>query len=147
LAFKIASAQSGLTGATAIPLKSAALRFNQNVEADDSLGAVAPTDFLNKNFTIEGEVEAVFQNESEFKTHFNAGTARALRFDLTSTTLIGSSSVPKITIDLHSVVFTEMSRPIRINDIVIQRLSFKAHYSIADSKIATVTCINATTSY
>ena len=111
------------------------------------LGNVVPLDFLNKNFTIEGEVEAVFQNESEFKTHFNSGTARALRFDLIQTKLIGTSSVPKITIDLHSIVFTEMSRPIRINDIVIQRLSFKAHYSITDSKIATVTCINATVSH
>ena len=145
--FKLASTQSGLGAASAISIKSLTLKINQNVEADDVLGSTTPADFLNKQFSIEGTVEAIFQNESDFKTAFLAGTVKAMRLDLTQTVLIGSSSVPKITIDLHSVVFTELTRPIRLNDIVMQTLQFKAHYNTTDSKIATVTAINAQSSY
>lgn len=147
LTFKLAATQAGLAGASAIVIKSLNLKINQNVEADDVLGSVTPADFLNKQFSIEGTVEAIFNSESDFKTHFNAGTVRAMRAELTHTTLIGVSSVPKLTIDLHSVIFTEATRPIRLNDIVMQTFTFKAHYNTTDSKIATVTAINATASY
>lgn len=145
--FKLATNQAGLTGASAIPIKSLTLRINQNVEPDDVLGAVAPADFLNKQFSIEGTVECIWQNESDFKTQYQAGTVKAMRVDLLQTVLIGSSSVPRITIDLHSVVFTELTRPLRLNDVVMQTLAFKAHYNTTDSKIATVTAINAQATY
>jgi hypothetical protein len=147
LTFKVATTQSGLTAASAIALKSANIKITQNVEADDVLGSVAPADFLNKQFSIEGTIEAIFQNESDFKTIFNAGSVRALRFDLTNPVLIGSSSTPYLILDLHSVVFTEMTKPYRLNDVVMQTLSFKAHYNTTDSKMMTLTARNATVSY
>lgn len=147
LTFKVAATQSGLTAASAIPLKSANIKISQNVEADDVLGSISPADFLNKQFMIEGTVEAMFQNESEFKTHFNAGTVRALRFDLTNPVLIGTSSTPYLILDLHSVVFTEMTKPYRLNDVIIQTLSFKAFYNTTDSKMMTLTARNATATY
>ena len=147
LTFKVAATQAGLTAASAIALKSANIKISQNVEADDVLGSAAPADFLNKQFTIEGTVEAIFQNEGDFKTAFNAGTVKALRFDLTSTTLIGTSSTPYLILDLHSVIFTEMTKPYRLNDVVMQTLSFKAHYNTTDAKMVTLTLRNATASY
>lgn len=147
LTFKLAATQAGLTAAGAIVIKSLNIRMTQNVEADDVLGNIAPADFLNKQFTIEGTVEAIAQNESDFKTHFNAGTVRAMRCDLTSTVLIGSSSTPYLILDLHSVIFTEMTKPYRLNDVVMQTLSFKAHYNTTDSKMMTLTARNATVSY
>lgn len=147
VSFKVATNQAGLTGASAISIKSLTLRIAQNVEADDVLGSIAPADFLNKQFSIEGTVEAIFKDEADFKTQFLAGTVKAMRVALTQTVLIGVSSVPTITIDLHSVVFTELTRPIRLNDVVMQTLSFKAHYNTTDSKIVTLTAINAQATY
>jgi hypothetical protein len=147
LTFKVASNQAGLTAASAIAVKSLTIKISQNIEADDVLGSVAPADFLNKQFSIEGSVEAIFQNESDFKTAFNAGTVRALRLDLTNPVLIGTSSTPYIILDLHSVVFTEMTKAYRLNDVVMQTLSFKAHYNTTDSKMVTLTARNAQASY
>ena len=147
LTFKIAANQAGLGGASAIAIKGLTLTISQNIEADDVLGSIAPADFLNKQLSIEGSVEAIFQNEADFKTAFNAGTVRAMRIDLTSDVLIGATSTPKLIIDLHSVIFTELTKPYRLNDVVMQTLSFKAHYNTTDSKMLTCTATNATASY
>lgn len=147
LTFKLAATQSGLTAASAIAIKSLSLKVTKNLESDDVMGNIAPADFMNKQISIEGTVEAMFQNEADFKTHFNAGTVRAMRLDLNSTVLIGSTSTPQFILDLHTVVFTEMTKPYRINDMVMQTLSFKAHYNTTDSKMITSTIRNAQATY
>jgi hypothetical protein len=147
LTFKLATNQAGLGAASAIAIKNLTLTINQNVEADEVLGSVQPADFLNKQLSIEGTVEAIFQNEADFKTAFNSGTAQAMRIDLTSDTLIGTSSTPYLIIDLHSVIFTELTKAYRLNDIVMQTLNFKAHYNTTDGKMFTITARNAQASY
>ncbi|MBI4119241.1 MAG: hypothetical protein HY456_00150 [Parcubacteria group bacterium] len=148
LTFKLAATQAGLGAAAAISIKSLNLRINQNVEADDVLGNKEPADFLNKQFTIEGSLEAIWQGEADFKTQFLAGTAKAMRLDLKNTGVtIGTSANPQLLIDFHSVIFTELGRPIRLNDIVRQRLAFKAHYNTTDSKMASLTLTNTQASY
>lgn len=146
--FKIASTQSGLTAASALPIKSARLTIRQNIEPDDVLGNIAPQDFLNKQFEIEGEIEAVWQNESDFKTAAVAGTVKALRFDMINTgAVIGVSTNPSIRIDLHSVHFQPITREIKVNDMVMQRISFRAHYNETDAKMVTITAVNDVSSY
>lgn len=148
LTFKLAATQAGLAAAPAISIRSASLRINQNIESDDVLGNIAPVDFLNKQFAIEGTVEALFQNEADFKTHFQAGTVRAMRLELLNTNVtIGAAANPKIQLDLHSVIFTEMTKPYRLGDLVVQTLSFKAHYNTTDAKIITLVAVNVTASY
>lgn len=149
LTFKVAATQSALDAASAIPIKSATLRINQNIQDDDVLGNIAPQDFLNKQFQIEGEIEAIWQNESDFKTNSLTGTARALRLDLANTgAVIGTGSTnPRLQIDLHKVQFQPVTRPIRLNDLVMQRVAFRAHYSTADSKMVTITAVNNQSSY
>jgi hypothetical protein len=146
--FKLASTQSGLDVASALSIKSLKLNINQNIEDDDVLGSIAPADFLTKNFVIEGELEAIFQNESDFKTQFLANTGKAMRIDLKNTDVtIGSAANPEIKIDLYKVIFKALNKPVKIGDIMMQSLSFKAHYSISDSKMVQVTCVNAVASY
>lgn len=149
LTFKLATTQSGLDAATATPIKSATLRIKQNVADDDVLGNIAPQDFLNKQFEIEGELEAIWQNESDFKTNSLTGTARAMRLDLVNTSVvIGTGSTnPSLRIDLHNVVFQPITRPIRLSDIVMQKVAFRAHYSTTDSKMVTITATNTQASY
>lgn len=145
--FKMASAQSGLTAASATVLKSANIKISQNIESDDVLGSVAPADFLNKQFSVEGTIEALWDAET-IKTLFNAGTTRALRFDLINTdTTIGSAANPQIRIDIYKSTFSELTRPFEVNNLIMQTLSFKGHYSTTDSAMIKVIATNVVASY
>lgn len=148
LTFKLATNLAGLTAASATVIKSLKLTISNNVEDDDVLGSITPADFLNKHFAIEGTVEAIWQNESDFKTAALAGTAKAMRIDLINTDVtIGASANPTVRIDLAKVIFKEISRSNGLNDVVKQTLSFKAHYSASDSKMITCLVTNAVASY
>lgn len=146
--FKIASDLSGLGAGSVIALKSLTLTITKNLEDDDVLGSITPNDFLNKQFTIEGKLEALWQNESDFKTNTLAGTMKAMRLDLVNTdTTIGSAANPTVRIDLAKVTFTEITRPVQINEMVKQSVSFKAHYSTSDTKMIAALITNQVSSY
>ncbi|MES2213353.1 MAG: phage tail tube protein [Patescibacteria group bacterium] len=146
--FKLASSYSGLGAASAQIIKSLSLKFDNNIEDDYVLGSVAPADFLNKQFMIEGTLEAMWQNESDFKTFVLAGTSKAMRIDIVNSDVtIGTSANPEIKIDLAKVVFEAVTRPIKVNDMVKQTLNFKAHYSQTDTKMVQIVATNLITSY
>lgn len=146
--FKTASALSGLDTASAKSVKSLKLTIEKNIESDDILGSDEPNDFLNKGLTITGEVEATWENESAYKSDFAAGTAKAMRLRVTNTdATIGTATNPRLTIDLAKATFTELSRSIGLDEVVTQRLAFKAHYSTSDAKMITAELINAQSSY
>lgn len=148
LTFSVNDTYAHISTGTAIALKSLQLNISTNIESDDVLGSVTPADFLNKQFVIEGTLEALWQNESDFKTAFLAGTQKAVRIALVNTDVtIGSSAHPTVQIDLAKVIFTELTRPLVLNDLVKQTLKFKAHYSITDSLMASILCKNLQGSY
>jgi hypothetical protein len=148
LTFKTASNLAGLSAGTAIQLTSLTLTITKNLEDDDVLGSLAPNDFLNKQFVIEGKLEATWQNESDFKTNTLAGTQKAIRIQLINTDVtLGSAANPSITIDLAKVTFHEITRPIQLNNVVKQSVTFKAHYSTTDTKMITALITNLVTSY
>src|ERR1035437_4359717 len=148
LTFKAASSYSGLGAASAIKLKSVKLSFNPNIEDDDVMGSTSPRDFLNKEFSVDGSLEAIWQNESDFKTNSLANTAQALRFSLVnSDTTIGVATNPSCQIDLSKVFFTEFGRPIKLKDVVMQTLKFKAAYSLGDAFMVKATSVCAIASY
>ncbi|QQR82467.1 hypothetical protein IPJ70_04295 [Candidatus Campbellbacteria bacterium] len=148
LTFKLAASYSGLTAASAMNIRSLSLKIDHNLEDDDVLGSAAPADFLNKQFSIEGTLEATWNNETDFKTSALATTPKAMRIDLINNDVtIGNSAHPEIRIDLAKVIFKEITRPVKINDIVRQTLSFKAHYSLTDSLMISALATNLVASY
>lgn len=151
LTFKYATTVSGLSGATAIALKSCKLSIDSNIEDQDVLGSVSPADFLNKEFKVSGQFEAIFQNESDFKTVALAtpNVAQAALIDLKNTDVtIGTASNPEVKITLNKIYFTEFSRPIKVKDLVYQTIKWEAVYdtSAAAMLTAVVTNTAATTS-
>lgn len=146
--FKMASAQSGLTAASATVIKSLKLKMESNLEPDWVLGSIAPADFLNKQIAISGELEAIWDSESTLKTPTLAGTKKALRLDMINTDVtIGSAANPQVRIDLHKCVFSEHSTPVKLHDIMIESAQFNAHYDTTDSKMITCVVTNAVASY
>ncbi len=148
LTFKLATNLAGLGAATATIIMSLKLTLDSTVEAYDALGSVAPQDFLNKEFMVDGQLEAIWQNESDFKTAALANTAQAMRIDLINTDVtLTPSGHPDLQINLAKVYFTEFSRPIKLKDFVTQTVKFKAAYSISDSEMLDIVLTNSVATY
>ena len=148
LTFTTAANYAGLGAGTVIKVKSAKITFDLNEEDDDVLGSVHPRDFYNKEFKVEGTVEAIWQNESDFKTNALANTPQAMRFDLVNSDVtLGAASNPRLTIDLAKVYFTEFSKPIKLKDVMYQTVKFNAAYSPTDGFLIKGTLVNTVATY
>ena len=151
MTFKYATTVSGLGSATAIQLKSIKLTIDSNIEDDDVLGSVVPVDFLNKEFKIEGTLEAIWQNETDFKTISLAtpNVPQAMLISLVNTDVsIGVvPSHPTVNITLDQCYFTEFSRPIKIKDLTYQTVKFKAVYNVTNSEMGKIVVTNTVATY
>lgn len=144
---KTASNLAGLGAASAVNVRSVKLTINKNAEDDRKLGSVDPADILAKQFSVEGSVELVFNDET-FKTDMLADTAKAMRIQLANTDVtIGSTKNPTITIDMAKVKITKFQRKYGNNDVVTAVADFKGHYSLGDTSMISVTLQNTQTSY
>jgi hypothetical protein len=155
-AFDLSAATTGAIGAMTfngalVQLKSIKLTIDSNIEDDDVLGSVAPVDYLNKEFKIEGTLEAIWQNESDFKTVALAtpNVAQAMLISLVNTDVsIGVvPSHPTVNVLLDQCYFTEFSRPIKIKDLTYQTVKFRATYSVTNSEMGKIVVTNAVSVY
>lgn len=144
--FKLASAVSGLAGASATTIKKIIIKVNKNLERDQVIGALAPADFLNKHIDVSVDVESYFQNEGDFKTAFLADTAKALLFDLQNTDkTIGSSAHPRLQMQVSKIKMTKLTRDLGINNIVKQSVSANGLYDTTTSSLLKFTLSNLVT--
>lgn len=143
----LATNYSGIAAATAIDVKSLSLEISKNIEDVDVLGDDEPSDFLNKQIAIEGEIVMNFSSATE-KGYVLNNTPKAMRitFENTSVT-IGSSAHPKLVIDLAKVKFSEAGISGGNNDLAGIALKFKGLYSATDSKSITAVLSNIETAY
>jgi hypothetical protein len=155
-AFDLSVATTGAIGTMTfngalVQLKSIKLTVDESIEDDEVLGSVAPVDFLNKEFKISGQLEAIWQNESDFKTVSlatpNVGQALLISLVNTDVSVGVVPSHPTVNITLDQVYFTELSRPIKIKDLVYQTVKFSATYSTTNSEMGKVVVTNTVASY
>jgi len=145
--FKTAANLAGLSGASAVCLRSFEITFTKNLEDDYCLGGLSPIDFINKQFIIEGSFTAVF-TDTTYRAFQLAWSKKAISFELKDTgTTIGLSSNPGLLIKLPIASFTEFSRTQGNDELVLQTLAFKWLQSIADGKSVEVELVNTTASY
>lgn len=143
LTFKSAATTGALAAASAIQLKAAKLTLDQSVEHQEVLGNASPADFLNKQFKVEGTIEAIWQNETDFFANYIANTAQALQLDCKNTDVtLGASSNPELKVVLDQVYFTELTKPIKINDLIYQTIKFKAVYNLTNAEMVAITLSN-----
>jgi hypothetical protein len=154
-AFDLSAASTGAIGTLSfggavVQLKSLKLSVDENVEDDEVLGNVAPVDFLNKEFKVDGSFECIWQNESDAKTFALATpvTPEALLISIVNSDVtIGTAANPTVAITLDQVYFTDFSRPIKVKDLVYQTVKFKATYSTTNTEMIKVVTTNTTASY
>jgi hypothetical protein len=154
-AFDLSVATTGAIGTMTfngalVKLKSFKLTVDSNIE-DDVLGSVTPNDFLNKEFKVEGQLTALWQNESDFKTAALAtpAIAQSLLVDIKNTdvTLGVVPTNPEFKILLDQVYFTEFSRPFAVNNLILQTVKFKAVYNLTNAEMIAATTTNTVASY
>jgi len=131
-------------GPAVIALKSAKLTINSGPESQDVLGNLAPADFLNKEFSVEGTIEAIWQNESDFKTQFMGATPLSIRLDFLNSDV---STNPEIYIDMPKCTIQELGRSFKVKDLIYQSVKFKAVYSAPDMLLAKMCLVNTTSTY
>ncbi len=144
---KFATNQAGLDAASAINVRSCVVKVNKNIEDDRALGNVNQVDIVNKTFSVDGEIELVY-NDQTYVTQMLDNTTKALRLKLTNSDVtIGTASNPDIQIDLNKVLLEEVTRDLSKDGVVTQVLAFKAFFSETDSKMVQVILTNLATSY
>jgi hypothetical protein len=144
---KLADNLSGLDSATVIDARKITIQIAKNLEEDKRLGADEPNDFLNKELSIEGTLEILFK-DSTLKDYALNGIQKALRIDIVNTNkVIGSSSNPRLKIDLAKIKFKDPVEGGDNNDIVKVTVGFKGLYSATDSKSIEAVLTNLETNY
>lgn len=140
---KFASALAGLTAASALPIKKGSLTIKKNLEDDFILGSTTPTDRLNKEFSVEGSLELLYDSRVYIDTDMLADLSQAMRITFTNTSLlIGATKYPQLEIDMGKVKIQEVSKKIDNAGIISQTVKFKAFYSITDSMMIKATIRN-----
>jgi hypothetical protein len=144
---KLASAISDLSGASAIEVRAINLTINKNVEILPSLSSVNPTDIVNKAFSISGDLELLFDDET-YRDYDVDGTEMAALITIENGDVtIGTASNPAIEITLAPMTFRDWGKSSGQDDVVTQTVAFDGNFSIDDSKTISIDLINTTTSY
>jgi hypothetical protein len=152
-AFTLSAATTGAVGTmtftpVTIPLKSAKVTINANVEDQEVLGNLAPADFLNKEFAVEGQLECIWQNNTDFKDQFMGPYPLAIRLDVKNTDVtIGTAANPELILDMPSCTIQDLGRPFKVKDLVYQNIKFKAVYSLSDTYMLKATLTNVSNGY
>jgi hypothetical protein len=149
ISFKVADTIGNLAAATGISVKNLTLNITQNTVTDDALNTAEPEDILNQQLSVEGEVVLRYEDET-WKNYFKTPTNRAMEIKFQNIDkTIGAGTRPSLTIQLPKVDFFEWEPDYTLDEIVLQTISFKGSYDIANSLniISTCSLVNAKTSY
>ena len=140
---KFATNLAGLAAASAITLRKLTLNIKKNIEEDWTVGTIVAADRVNKQFTVEGTMEIVYTDRSYIDTIMIGDLNKAIRIAVVnSDVVVGSTANPTVQIDLAKTALSEVARKLDNDGAVTQTLKFKAFYSIADTKMLTVTLTN-----
>lgn len=145
---KIASVVGGLAAASALKIKSLNITISKNTVMNNILGTVWPDDIINTKFDITGDIELDLEDQT-YRDLALSTAYRALRIQLTNTdVLIGATSRPDLKIDLARVFFEGWEKTAENDELVTQKISFRALYDTTTSTIInSVTLINNQATY
>lgn len=135
LIFKLADTIGALGAASAIPLKKLEMTINANTMHDQEIGTAEPTDVLNQQLSVEGELTLLKQDET-YRGYMLNGTYKSV--DLSLTRVAASSNLQ---IQLPRVDFFEWEHDRSLNEISSQKINFKANYDAANAQDIISTCV------
>lgn len=138
---KFASTVAGLTGATAVSLKSVRLTIEKNVTDIVTLGSDDVDTLHNQQFSVTGDFEAVFR-DLVFLDAVRNSTKQAMSITITGDKLIGATKKAQLTFTMPRVSLEDWKRSDDANGIVNQTFGFVAEFSAADAATISATLQN-----
>jgi hypothetical protein len=152
-AFTLSAATTGAMGTITfspltLPVISAKLSVDAGSDAYQPMGTITPSDFFNKEFSVSGELELLWQNETDMKTRILSNAGDAVILDLINTDVtLGVASNPEVKATLAKVYYTSIGQPVKIKDMLTQVVKFTAAYSPSDAQMIKMLVTNAVASY
>jgi len=149
LSVKIADDISSIAAASAISIKSISLKISKNIVLDDVLGTAEPEDILNRQLSVEGTITLNYEAET-YKNYMKNGNHKALQLAFTNTDeYAGGTTRPSLTIQMPKVDFFDWEPAYSLEDIVSQKVSFKANRDVANAQEIIHLCqlVNSVVSY
>lgn len=142
LSVKFAANLAGLSGATAISVKSLELNIAKNTMFDSVMGTVEPEDILNQQLSVEGTLNLNLEDDT-YRDYMLNGTYRAMEVKLSI------DSEHSLTLQFPRVDFSSWEPDYSLNEIAKQDITFKANYDAAndDDIISTCDLVNKLSSY
>lgn len=147
MAVKFATTIAGLAAADETALRALRMTINKNAETWQDLGSADPSDIVNKEFAVEGELDVAFDSATLRDYVLNA-TEMAASIALANTDVtIGLASNPTLSFELAPMAFTDFGRGGALGDIEIATIRFDGNFKLSDSKTISAGLINTQASY
>jgi len=144
---KFAASVAALTEASDVNLRAINLTVNKNVEDWQNLGSNEPADIVNKTFTVGGDMELLFDDET-YRDYWTDGDKMACQITIENTDdLIGTESHPKLEISLAPMSFRDWGKNTGQDDITTQTVAFDGNFGITATKTISVDLVNAQSQY
>lgn len=144
---KMASATSGLAGATAIPIKSFKLTITRDLNPYFVAGSLDVNEIFVQKFGVTGELVLRYTDQTYENLTFG-NTTQALLIDLVNTDVtIGTSAHPELKITLPTVKIEDWKIDQSMDKMVEQTLSITGMYDLASSSAISMILTNLQASY
>lgn len=144
---KIADDLAGLDAAEAMKVKEFKLSMVNNARPNQNIGDLNPDDVIGLLMEITGDMTLDYV-DTDIHDIYADGTYKAMRIEMVRDDVtIGYSENPRVTIDLARVSFEKYEADRPIDDIVMEKIGFQAHYAEDDVEPITVTLVNEIADY
>ncbi|HEY8190911.1 MAG TPA: phage tail tube protein, partial [Alphaproteobacteria bacterium] len=145
--FYLADVGDDLAGGAEVLLKDFVLTIPNGGRADQNISEYNPGNVIAGTFAPKGSM-TLDELDKTYHDFFTGGTYKALRMSMERLDVtIGSSTHPKLIVDLFKVSVEGWDPDRPIDDVVKQKLELKVHYSEDDAKALEITLRNSTADY
>lgn len=144
---KNASTISGLTGATALQVKSLKLSIARKWDRFTPLGQIDPAAWDSESFGVTGELVLRY-TDTTLEGLGLANTLQAMSIALTNTdTTIGSATHPSLTFTMPQVRFMPITLDDNLDKVINQTVKFTAEFNTANSYMIQAVLTNLQNGY
>lgn len=144
---KMASTVGGLSGATAIPMKSLKLSYKRNINPDYIFASNDPDEFYNTEFDVTGSFTLLYADNTYENLYYN-NTIQALQLQLQNTDVtIGSSSNPTLLLQFPQLTLSTWDIDQAPDKMVMQTIGFQGALNLSAGYQATAVLTNLVTGY
>jgi hypothetical protein len=144
---KLASSVAGLSGATALNVKSFKLSIKRSADAFYPLGSIDPSAFNTGAWEASGELTLMYDATTLESTWF-ANTQQALSLSIVNSDVtIGTAAHPSLTFTAPRVRLNTFSMSDDLDKIVEMTVGFYCEFSMADAYALRGVLTNTKTSY